>query len=208
MKYKIIVALTFLLPISSYLLYSAFTGQTYDATIKTDNTINVLNYDDGFVVFSEDAIYNGYMIPYDDSYALYVDEGDIVKIGREYFTIHDGLWKNIDDIPPTMEEQNDTVTAVITIIGIIIVILIIGGKMDLLKSHPRASAMFSLLLGTLILWAINSIVSNLLNVFIVATVTWAAYLIEYGIHQGKIDQLKGNKIESDIVSSLKELLSK
>lgn len=206
MKYKILVALTFILPISSFILFSVITGKTYDAQIFTDNAISVTSYEDGFVVYSEDATYNGYLIPYEDSYALYIEDNDVVKVGRQYYTIHDGTWKNINDIPPTMEKQNDWAVSISMIIGILIVILVIGGKMDLLKSHPRASVMFSLLLGTLILWGLSSVVNDLLTVFVVSTFSWAIYLIEYAVHNGKIEKIKGEKLESKLVSELKELL--
>ena len=58
MKYKLIVGLIFLLPISSFLVYSAITGQTYDAEINTQNNaiVEVLPYDDNYIVFSDGSI--------------------------------------------------------------------------------------------------------------------------------------------------------
>lgn len=205
MKYKILVALTFILPISSFILYSAITGMEYDATIYDASTIHVTSYDDGFVVYSDGASYDGYLVPYLERYGLYIEEGDIVKVDREFYTIHEGQWKNFDDVPQPIRKTNNTVISIVSVIGILIVVLIIGGKMDLLKSHPRASVMFSLLLGTLILWGVSSIVSDLLSVFVIATASWGAYLIEYGIHNGKIDKKTGDKLESTLLSALKEM---
>ena len=206
MKYKILVALTFLLPMSSFILYSAFTKTDYQATIYNASEINVSTYDEGFIVYSNEASYDGYLVPYNGSYALYLEEGDIVKVGREFYTIHEGVWKNFDDVPVPMEKSNDITSGIVITIGIMIVVLIIGGKMDLLKSHPRASVMFSLVLGTLILWGINSIVTDLLSVFVVATASWGAYLIEYGIHQGAIDEKTGEAKQTKLITELKELV--
>ncbi|MCD8524531.1 MAG: hypothetical protein LRY67_01825, partial [Gammaproteobacteria bacterium] len=118
---------------------------------------------------------------------------------------HDGEWKNFDDVPVKMEKENNIAKGIVFSIGILIVILIIGGKMDLLKSHPRASVMFSLILGTLILWGIHSIVSDLLTVFVIATFSWAVYLIEYGVHNGMIENKSGDKLESTLLKTLKEM---
>lgn len=212
MKYKILVALTFMLPISSYLLISALTGQTYDYTINTQNnaTVEFLPYDDNYIVFSEQATYTGYLVPYNESYALYIELGDIVKVDKDYFTLYesDGVvdFVNLDDIPPTVEKTNNVVISIASIVALMIVALIVGGKMDVLKSHPRASVMVSLIVVTVIFWGISSIVEDMLNVFVIATITWAVYLVEYTIHQGKITKTEGESANSKLVDALKELL--
>lgn len=209
MKYKIIVGLIFLLPISSFLIYSAITGQTYVAEIHTQNNaiVEVLQYDDNYIVFSDGASYDGYLVPYNESYALYITEDDIVKVGREYFIVYQGVWTNFDDVPPPETTTLKWVISTTTIIGLLIVMLIIGGKMDVLKSHPRTSVMVSLILGTLILWGISSIVNDLLNVFLVATGTWFSYLIAYGVHQGKITRDQANELEIKLLHELRGKLN-
>ena len=67
MKYKILVALTLLLPISSYFIYSAITGQTYDAEIHNSVSYEFSQYNEGYIIYDANASYSGYMIPYNDS---------------------------------------------------------------------------------------------------------------------------------------------
>jgi hypothetical protein len=209
MKYKLIVGLIFLLPISSFLVYSAITGQTYDAEIHTKNNaiVEVLPYDDNYIVFSDEASYSGYLVPYNESYALYITKDDIVKVGRAYFMVYQGAWTNFDDVPPPETTTSKWVVSITTIIGLMIVLMIIGGKMDVLKSHPRASVMVSLVIGTAILWGVSSIVTDLLNVFLVATGTWVAYLIAYGVHQGKITRKQADMLESKLLNELRGKLN-
>jgi len=207
MKYKILVALTFFLPISSYLLYSAINAQTYDYQVYTQENavIEFYAYDEGFIVLSEDAEYSGYLVPYNGSYALYFEDTDIIKIERDYFMVHDGEFKNLEDIPVPVEQSNNVIISISSIVALGIVMLIIGAKMDILKSHPRASVMVSLIVGTFILWGISSIVSDMLSIFVIATITWASYLIENMVHKGKLNDQEGNKIESDLLKRLKAL---
>ena len=150
MKYKILVALTLLLPISSFFVYSAITGQTYDAEVHNSVSLVLEQYNEGYIIYDNKASYTGYMIPYNESYALYIELGDIVKVDKEFYTIDNGALVNLDDIPPTMQESNNYVVSIASIVALGIVALIIGGKMDILKKHPRASAMVSLIIITLI----------------------------------------------------------
>ena len=64
--------------------------------------------------------------------------------------------------------------------------------MEIFKKRVRLAVFISLAVGTAILVGINLIVSNMLNVFIVALVSWTIYCIEYLVYQGlvKEDELK------------------
>jgi len=64
--------------------------------------------------------------------------------------------------------------------------------MKIFKKRVRLSVFISLAVGTAILAGINLIVSNMLNVFIVALVSWGIYCIEYLVYKGlvKEDELK------------------
>jgi len=158
-------------------------------------------------VFSDQASYSGYLIPYGSSYALYITKDDIVKVGSDYYMMYNGVWSNLDDVPPPVEKTNNMAVSIISIIAIGIVLLIIGGKMDLLKTHPRASAFVSLLIGTLVLYGISSVVNDMLNVFVVFTVEWGIYCIEYMIHQGTITETQAKKVEDGLIQFLKEKVS-
>lgn len=209
MKYKIIKLLVLLLPISSFVLISAFTGQTYDGEIFTQNNaiLEFYAYDEGFVVFSEQADYSGYLVPYNDTYALYIESGDVIKVGHDYYTEHEGAFVNVDTLPPQVEKTSNAVISITTVIAILVVALIIGGKMDLLKSHPKASVMVSLSLGTLILYGMSVVLGDILNVFVIATISWAMYLVVDLIEKGTLSNKEGEKIESALLTKLKEIIN-
>lgn len=209
MKYKLLVYLTLLLPISSFLIISAITGKTYDAELfkaTESSVVEFREYDDGYVVYSENASYNGYLVAYNDTYALYIEDSDIVKIDNDFFTVYEGNFSNIDDIPPIPQQTSKWVVSISSIVALGLAALIIGGKMDLLKKHPRISALVSLGVITAILYGLNSIISDMLSVFIVATASWAVYCIEYLIHQGTINAKEGEKAETDLLNALKGLV--
>lgn len=203
LKYKALVFITLLLPISSYFIWSAFTGQVYDSEIHNATVIEVVAQDDYYIVFSDEASYTGYTVPYNDSYALYIEADDIVKVDRDYFTVYNGQWKNLNDIPPTTENNGKVFVSIASVIALGIAGLIIGGKMDLLKSHPRISALVSLSIITAILYGLNSIIADMLIVFLIVTGSWFAYCIEYAVSQGKINAKEADKLRAEILARTK-----
>lgn len=213
--YKLLTSLTLLLPISLFLIVSAITGQTYDAEVfvEEDTVINFEIYDEGYIVNAEDASYNGYLIPYNEEYGIYIEEGDVVKIGKEYFTPYFNEdtqayeLTNYNDIPVQPQQTSRWTVSIASIVALGIVALIIGGKMDLLKKHPRISALVSLLVLTAILWGLNSIIADMLNVFVIATASWFAYCLEYAVSQGIISSNTAEKTQADVLKGLKALLN-
>jgi Ca2+/Na+ antiporter len=96
----------------------------------------------------------------------------------------------------------------ISALGIGIVFLVIQKKMELYKTYPRMSALVALITGTLVLLVINTIVSNLLGVFMIATISWAVYCLEYMAKENIISEENGKKTESDLLGSLRKALDK
>ena len=92
----------------------------------------------------------------------------------------------------------------ISLMGVGIVALIISGKMQLYKKYPRISTLIGLLTGTIILYVMNIIVSNIFNVFLIATVSWAVYCLEYMIKEGIINKDIAEKEENDLIETLKK----
>lgn len=216
MKYKILTLLTLILPISSFLLISTITGQTYDAEIYKYEDSSVIEFiveDDYYIVYSEKASYTGYLVPYNEEYALMIEDNEVIKIDRDYYTpyFNEDTQKyeltNYDDIPAPVEQSNKWVVSIATLIAIGIVALIIGSKMDVLKKHPRVSILVSLAVLTLVFWGLNSIISDMLNVFVIATASWFGYCIEYLIHTGNISKEDGEKAQSNLLTALKEVLN-
>lgn len=96
---------------------------------------------------------------------------------------------------------------IVGIVAMLIIALIIGGKMDLLKKRPRLSVMVSLSLGTLILLMLETVVASMLGVFMVATATWGAYVLEYVIYN-KDKIFKAQPSESEVIKGLSDMLNK
>lgn len=213
---KILKILTLILPITSFIIISTITGQTYDAEIfkaEESSVINFEAYEGDYIVYSENASYNGYLVPYNGEYGILLEEDEIVKVDRQYYTPYFNKETqayeliNIKDIPPTVQKTNAWTVSIASLVAIGIVALIIGNKMDVLKKHPRASILVSLVVLTLIFWGLNSIITDMLNVFIIATASWIGYCIEYLIEKGKISQKEGEKAQSNLLSALKEALN-
>jgi hypothetical protein len=68
--------------------------------------------------------------------------------------------------------------------------------------------MIALITGTVILYVIQLIVSSVLGVFVVATASWGAYLLEDMLQQGQITNEKQEKHESDIIRALRQAVGK
>jgi hypothetical protein len=76
------------------------------------------------------------------------------------------------------------------------------------KEHPKGAVMIALITGTVILYVIQLIVSSVLGVFVVATASWGAYLLEDMLQQGQITNEKQEKHESDIIRALRQAVGK
>jgi len=213
--YKLATTITLMLPISLFLIISAITGQTYDAELFVEESavINFEVYNEGYIVNSEQASYNGYIVPYNEEYGVYIEEDDIVKVGNEYFTPYFNEdtqvyeLTNFDDIPVEPQKNSRWFVSIASIVALGIVGLIIGGKMDLLKKRPRLSALITLGVLTAILFGLNTIISDMLNVFIIATASWFGYCLEYAVHKGIITSDKADKSQSELLKGLKGLLN-
>jgi len=78
--------------------------------------------------------------------------------------------------------------------------------MDIYKDYPRISTLVALVTGTLVLLVIDTIVSNLFGVFLIASISWALYCLEYWVNENFISEEESKKVESDLVKSLKDAL--
>ena len=109
-------------------------------------------------------------------YGVYIDTEDIIQIDKEYYGLKDNALANIKNIE--MQKQTSyrvPVALAISLMGVALAFLIISKKMEWAKLYPRISVLASLVFATGTLYLINTVVSNLLNVFIMATISWALY---------------------------------
>ena len=203
--YKIITAITLAVPLPIYLFLSA-TLFNITPDYRIDNvTIEEVVTVDGFVYTTNtEAIYDGVVVYSNGNYGFVMDEDDILQVENSYYN------GSLEDIKK-LELQKQTgyklpMAFFISLVGVGIVALIISGKMQLYKKYPRISTLIALLTGTVILYVMSTIVTNIFNVFLVATVSWAVYCIEYLVKNNAISSSQADKAENDLISSLKEVL--
>lgn len=191
--YNIITTLTIVAPTLIYIILSAtLFNIEYDYILyfKDEYQEAIIDYGDYLFYYSEDGgvDYTG-IISYNDEvnyYGINLYEGDIIKVDRGFVIIEMDEATNklvINDIRAfsiqTTEKINLPVATFISLFAVLVVILIKTKKMDILKEYKRLSVFLSLTIGTAVLAGINLIVSNMLNVFIVALVSWTIYCLEY-----------------------------
>lgn len=209
--YKIITIITLAVPLPIYLFLSATLFNIIpDYRIENIGIEDVLTvpYEEYTFMYTTntEAVYDGVVVYRDGQYGFVVDEENIIQIDGDYYNY------NLEDIKK-LEIQKQTsyklpISFAISLLGVGIVAMIISKKMQLYKTYPRASALVALITITVLLLIINTIVSNIFNVFLIATVSWALYCIEYAVNAGHISHAVADKQENDLISSLKEALSK
>jgi hypothetical protein len=206
--YKIIVALTLAAPMAIYLFLSAtLFNIDYDYRLENVTSEDIILIEDFTYTDNTDAVYNGTFSILDGEYGFYIDDTTIIRLDDGYFMLEEGVLVDIEALAIQKETGYRLPMAfVITALGIGVVFLVIQRKMEWYKLYPRVSALIALVTGTLVLLVINTIVSNLFNVFLVATMSWALYCLEYFVNQNFITEEEGKKSESDLLNSLKKAL--
>ena len=214
--YKLISILTLVLPMSVYLFINAVLFDIEPDVIiygNKDDLVVVENGDEYFLYSADlETRYNGLVI-YNSNlsqFGVNIKSNDsIIKIGHEYYnyTINEGVGDFADIKRFEIEKQQSykiPLSFVVSLLAVGIVALVVSGKMKLLKNHPRLATLIALLTGTGILWLISTLVASLLYVFLVASISWCVYCIEYLFVKGKIDK----KEATEKVSLLEDLIRK
>ena len=221
--YKIITTLTLALPLPIYMFLSAtLFNISYDATIYADDTTNlqivsmVEDEQDVHYILSDDPTiaFDGLVVylPSESQYALQVGNDDIIKVGSDYVAIakNEANVFVLQDIKKfaIQEKQklNLPIAFFVSVLGVLIVFLVVSGKMKWYRTYPRLSAFVGLLTGSVVLFLIDTIVGSLFNVFMVATLSWGIYCIEYLVAQGKINEATAKKTESELTNALRRAL--
>lgn len=217
MKSKILRILTLSLPLPIYLFLNAVLfSVTPDVTINIKvEEVNVINYieEDMYFIHGDDTttFQGGYVVLYNGIIGAVIEEGDIIRIGHTYYNYtenEEGVRELVNlKLIEKQQSYKIPVAFFISALGVLIVALVVMGKMDIMKTYPRISALIALATGTLVLYIIDTIVSNLLGVFIVATVSWAIYCIEYTFAHGKITKTEKEKKTNDLTALLKAALN-
>lgn len=222
--YKIVTILTLGLPLPIYMFLSAtLFNLTPDYQIKNvmieeltvisevveEETYTYLVTDNIEVVFEGMVVY----IQSHDKYGLRVDEEDIIKVDGNYYSCllnKDTQAYELTDIKRFAIQETQRaklpLAFFISVLAVLIVALVVQGKMKWHKKYPRIAVFIALLTGTVILYLIDTIVGSMLSVFMVATVSWGAYLLEYLVAQNKIKGETADKIENELTTALKNAL--
>ena len=208
--YKIITIITLAVPLPLYLFLSAtLFNITADIEIKHVTSADIVIVDDFGYTNNQDAIYSGVTVYENGQYGFFVDEETIIKVDDGYFSYIDNELMDIKKLSLQKEmSYKIPIAFMISALGVGIVFLVIQKKMELYKKYPRMSALIALTTGTLVLLVINTIVSSLLGVFMIATISWAIYCLEYMTKENFISSEDGKKTESDLLNSLKKALGK
>jgi len=206
--YKIITTITLLVPLPLYLFLSAtLFNISADVTYKGVDSADLIVTDTYIYTDSEDVLYEGVFAYEDNEYVFYYDIDSIVRVDDGYFSVEDGALVDIKELAVREEMGYKLPMAFfISAVGVGIVLLVVSGKMQWYKDYPRISALVALVTGTLVLLVIDTIVSNLFGVFLIASISWALYCLEYWINNNFITEEEGKKAESDLVNSLKDAL--
>lgn len=214
--WRIVKILTLALPLPVFLFLSAtvFSIEADYEIYAEYDTIDTAEVGEMVYIFSwdETALYNGLTtITHDYGVVMIIEEGDIIKIDGGYYsyTEIDGV-RGLQDVKRFAIQQEQSyklpISFFISIAGALVVALIVQKKMSWHKEHPKGAVLIALITGTAILFVIQLIVSNVLGVFVVATVSWGAYLLEDMVTQGMMSEEQKQKTESDLLQALKKAL--
>lgn len=218
--YKIISALTLLLPMSVYLFVSSLITRIeydYEVNVKMAELSVVELEQEAFIYdTTTKALINGIVRYNDDlaTYGVYLDDSTVLKAKDGYYTYtqdKDGLWQITNVKSAEIAVQRGwkiPLTFIINVLGVFIVLMVVSGKMGWQKEHPRLAVLIALITGTLVLAVVNVIVSNLLGVFIVASISWGLYYLEWLWKNNKITTKDKTNIEASLLREIKEKIGK
>lgn len=219
--YKIVTAITLFAPLPLYLfLMATLFNIDPDYIIYTEiENVEVLEIVEDeeqtfFITTINNAKMDGVVEFKYDKYGIVITEEDIIKIDKNYYSYIENKEKEnvreLVDIKKFEVQKQQSyklpISFFISLFAVLIVVLIIQGKMQWHKKHPRLAVLVALLTGTVILFILNSIIGSMLGVFAVATASWAVYCLEYLVYQNSLDEKdKANK-ESEILRALRGLI--
>lgn len=208
--YKIISIATLTLPISVYtLIYALLYSITPNAIVFNDTALAIERDDMIFVYAEENVSYDGFVV-FDDElqvYGVLIEHDDIVKIGNGYFKYKDNQLINVKDIVETETKSGGiSIWFVVTAFSISVATLVIMGKMKVLAGKLELSTLLALVTLTIILGILEIVISNMFNVFLIFTISWAIYCVERKIYYSGIKQTQREKMESEVVNLLKQAL--
>lgn len=213
--WKIVKILTLAIPLPIFLFLNAtlFSIEADYTIYATIDTVTVVEYQEAYFIYPNDTNANmdGFIAFNGERYGIPFTSDDIIKIGKGYYS-----YIEVDDVMgltdirkfEIQKEQSYKIplTFFISLGGVLIILAIIQNKMKWHKDHPKGAVLLALITGTVVLLVIELIVSSILGVFIVATVSWGAYLLEDMVEKNMISKDKAEQTESALMKAMKEAL--
>ena len=157
--------------------------------LEDDKSINYLKFDNtkldytisGDTVTIED---NFTILTFDDSTIILIKDEGYFKLTLSETNVL--TWNNYSkELIEKEMNYKIPISVTISLLAMVIIALLVFRKMDFAKKHPRLSVLLSLGLGTGILVVLETIITSMTDVFLVATLTWLAYCVEYIIYNRK-----------------------
>lgn len=207
MKNKIVQIATLILPLSVYLFLSAtLFGVDPDLTVKETPiehiNVTMIRDDEYFLYGTMDTIYIGGVVSHRNGViGALIDSDDVIKVGFKYYTYGqvDGVYGLYEQNVVEVEKGYKLpLAAMIVLIGIFIVALIYMKKLNYLKENPKLALLVTLWSLAISFYILNEIVSNFANVFMIAAVSWTAFLIEEKAFADKEKTNQANKLLNEL----------
>ena len=205
--YRILTIITLGAPLPIYLFLAATLfniNPDYEIRNITSESVTVVDLDEYTFVYTNDteAILEGVVVYHDGKYGFYMNDDDIIQLKDGYFD-HELTDIKVFEMKKQLQ-YTLPLTFFISLFGVGIVFLIVSGKMQWHKKYPRTAVLVALVTGSVILLILNTFIANILNIFLVATASWALYCVEYVMHNNAQVETKP---QSDILTALKEALN-
>ena len=221
---KILTISTLVLPTFVYLiintLFFSITPDVIFHDVEKDDLRGVLYEVDKYFVYAEKEAYSvsGDDITYDmgNKLGVVVTKDTIINVGTKYYRYdlvkienEDGTFKEemqFVDVKVELIKQKTSyaipISMMVTIIGALIASLVVFKKMHYAYRYPKFSVLITLCVITGVLGLINLVVGSLFGVFTVFTISWAIYMIECAIIDGKLGEQEANKAQSKLMQEL------
>lgn len=228
LKYKILVVLTFILPISTYVFVSAFVNNIEYNAYFEDAVVEdfefgrnefgnyIYNIKRQSAVYAEDVnVSNNFL------YIQTQKKEYVIRIDKDYYVLHDRVLETqlrVAELTPyqefyakSPEKESKFTFSVFIVIGIFALgTLIVVGKISMdnikrkFKSNIRESILISLTITIGVLFVLNLVLTNALYALLMLWISFAAYYIEYKIYNKDVIEEKS----SETLDLLKEITKK
>lgn len=205
--YRIISLLTLILPMSALLIFFYFSSndglesllespnvvfpgadKRYDYIVdpndywSIDATNKTISFHAELMVYEDLEIING---------TVKIDYPEFFSMGNKYYAIDENDNLIIFDanklVKEKMFEMNFLIgmSAFIGIFSIIIIVFMVMKKMKILSRHRRLSVLISSAVFTMFFLILSMITSQIYLMFLVFTLSWGAYYVEWLIYRKK-----------------------